>query len=330
MTRLLSFVVGAFVAIQLGSPAIAFAAVVAPAEVEAAIAANVAKVPEFVFIREEAERLGLKAYLFGGTAASFAHYVRDELGHVKGEAGFDAGRFDYDFTSIFRSTQDLDIVIDGPMAKIEQLQSLILAKYPTFAGDRGVKWELRSLRESSGQPNKTGYKEALIDSSDFLLQNYDSHSTGLIRVTQGDSTAPVRDLRDWTSKISQFEKDVLAGRLHFYLSDQHYASPRAKSGGNPEIFSVIRALTKAFQYDLSFTPETLETFKAVIARTDFGLLGRDATLKRRLLDISKKLFLHAVDLELAWNTCEQLGLRKKLMAYDDARSLDSLALLMNK
>ncbi|MEK7358128.1 MAG: hypothetical protein AAB250_16900, partial [Bdellovibrionota bacterium] len=208
MTRLLSFVVGAFVAIQLGSPAIAFAAVVAPAEVEAAIAANVAKVPEFVFIREEAERLGLKAYLFGGTAASFAHYVRDELGHIKGEASFDAGRLDYDFTSIFRSTQDLDIVIDGPMAKIEQLQSLILAKYPTFAGDRGVKWELRSLREAKNSPSAPDYKEALLESHDFLRQNSDSSSTGLIEVTTPEKPGVVvLDLRD-RQRPSRFLRDV--------------------------------------------------------------------------------------------------------------------------
>lgn len=306
------------------------AILVSPSELEAGIVAGLGKVPELKFLREEAEKLGVEAHLFGGTAASFAHYVKQDLQRRKGDASIQADRFDYDFTSIFRSTQDLDVVIDGPRDKIDKLTRILRERYPHFIGDKANKWELRSLRESHGSPNQVGYKEALLDSKDFLLQNSDSHSTGLIRATKGDGSPAVRDLRDWNSKVSQFEKDVLEGRLHFYHSDQHMQTPRAKNGGNPEIFSVIRALTKAFQYDLTFPPETLSIFKKIIEETNWSVFQRDQNLQRRLVDISKKLFLHAVDLEQAWNVIDGLGLRAKLMSFDRTNVEGSLAYLMNK
>src|SRR4051812_5675746 len=43
------------------------------------IASRRSRVPEFQFIREEAERRGLRVWLFGGTAASYSHYVKWDL-----------------------------------------------------------------------------------------------------------------------------------------------------------------------------------------------------------------------------------------------------------
>ncbi|MEK7356253.1 MAG: hypothetical protein AAB250_07375, partial [Bdellovibrionota bacterium] len=153
---------------------------VSTSEIELEILRNITRVPEFVFIRAEAEKLEVKAYLFGGTAAGYAHYVRNDLERAKGDTRIQAARFDYDFTNIFRSTQDLDVVVDGSMEKIEALRNVLMTKYPHFVGAKEAKWELRSLRESQGRPTEPGYKEALLDSADFLNQNSDSNSTGLI------------------------------------------------------------------------------------------------------------------------------------------------------
>ncbi|MEK7358016.1 MAG: hypothetical protein AAB250_16320, partial [Bdellovibrionota bacterium] len=226
--------------------------------------------------------------------------------------------------------QDLDVVVDGPRAKIDQLTSIVRERYPHFLGDKGMKWELRSLREPHGKPGEIGYKEALLGSSDFLLQNTDSHSTGLIRVTTPEKGRLVRDLRDWDSQTSKFETDLLEGRLHYYASDRHYESPRARAGENPEIFSVIRALTKAFQYDLAIEGTTLKNFEAIVARTDWKAFEEEGANRRRFLDISKKLFLHAVDLERARNTIDETGLRKRLTRLDDPVEMESLSRLMNK
>ncbi|MEK7356467.1 MAG: hypothetical protein AAB250_08460, partial [Bdellovibrionota bacterium] len=59
-------------------------------------------VTEFEYIRQEAERLGVRVWLFGGTAAAYAHYVKwDELRKL-GDHRYQPDRFDYDFTNIYR------------------------------------------------------------------------------------------------------------------------------------------------------------------------------------------------------------------------------------
>jgi len=67
----------------------------------------------------------VRIQLFGGTAASYAHYVKN-----------DNGTFDYDYYSIFRSTQDLDIVVDGSAEQVKQLQANLERKFPHFKGSK--------------------------------------------------------------------------------------------------------------------------------------------------------------------------------------------------
>ncbi|MEK7355924.1 MAG: hypothetical protein AAB250_05715, partial [Bdellovibrionota bacterium] len=50
--------------------------VVTEEELREAVETGLMKVPELQFIRTEAEKLGVKVYLFGGTAAGFAHYAK--------------------------------------------------------------------------------------------------------------------------------------------------------------------------------------------------------------------------------------------------------------
>ncbi|MES2962419.1 MAG: hypothetical protein V4760_00920, partial [Bdellovibrionota bacterium] len=308
----------------------AFGQSVTPSEVEGAIAEKVILVPEFKFIRAEAEKLGVKVYLFGGTAAGFANYVRNDLLRSKGDANFQGERFDYDFTNIFRSTQDLDIVVDGSSEKIERLKNTLRTKFPHFIGTRGNKWEVRSLRESKGRANEIGYKEALLGSPDFLNQNSDSSSTGLVQVTKAAPEEVVIDLRDMDRHPSRFSSDVAKGELTFLRSRSHFSTPRAAAGRNPEIFAVVRALTKAMQYDLRIKPEDLREMKEIVDAFDPKEIALHPDNKRRLIESGIKIFMHATDVERAWNTTEALGLREKLMQFDRASELGSLAWWMNK
>src|SRR5262249_23544311 len=130
------------------------AALPAPAEVDAGrlareLAARTSRVAEFRFIREEAMKLGVRVYLFGGTAAGYAHYVKWDLQREDGDTRFQAERFDYDYTNIYRSTQDLDIVVDGPAEKALALQRQLEEKYPHTKGSKSA-WEVRTLREPIG------------------------------------------------------------------------------------------------------------------------------------------------------------------------------------
>ena len=149
----------------------------------------------------------------------------------------------------FRSTQDLDIVVDGSREKITQLQKILLKKYPFFLGSK-TGWEVRSLKDPSGTPGKFDYKEALLDDFNFTHQNTDSHSLAMVEVTQSKYPV-VRDLKHWDSPNShffesQFLSDAIKGEITYYLNPRHFETERARRGENPEIMSVVRILIKAF------------------------------------------------------------------------------------
>jgi hypothetical protein len=296
-------------------------------KLELEIGKRISLVQEFRFVREQAQKMGVHVWLFGGTAAGFAHYVKWDLLREGGDKRFQPDRFDYDYTNIYRSTQDLDIVADGTPEQIDQLSNILSEKYPFFLGSK-TKWEVRSLRDSKGSAGTPGYKEALLNDYDFLNQNSDSNSTGMIEVSQSHEPV-VRDLRDWQSPLSQFLKDVGSGKLHFYRSHLHQATSRYKVGENPEIFAVVRALTKMFQYELEPDPESLREIQNIIDQFDPTTLTNPGAI-RRLKEIGIKLFKHAVNIEYAWNNLEQMGLRRKLMHYDDLGVENSLAWWMNK
>ncbi len=269
------------------------------------------RVQEFVYLREIAENMGVRAWLFGGTAAGFGHYVRWDDG---------SPRFDYDFTNIYRSTQDLDIVVDGTAAQAAKVEKLLKEKFNHVVGSKTA-WEVRLLRESRGD------KDALLANEDFLGQHTDSNSTGMIEVTvppAGETI--VRDLRDWHSARPIFLTDLEAGKLHYYFSPTHEKTRRAREGLNPPILSVIRYLTKAFQYQLEVRPADFEKIRAIVKRFD----GHPANpyVVSWIEKNGKKLLQHAVDVEYAVKTLDELGLREKLAG--NPLVVDSLAWWMRK
>lgn len=293
----------------------------------AEIASRRARVPEFEYIRKEAERRGLRVWLFGGTAAGYSHYVKWDLLRELGDARFQPNRFDYDYTNIYRSTQDLDIVVNGSAQEAQEFEQALKSQFPYFLGSKAAGWEVRSIKDSHGD------KGGLLGDFGFMNQHTDSNSTGMVELTQppaGESV--VRDIRDWTNNQNPaFLKDVDEGRLTYYHSPKHTETPRFKSGQNPPIFSVIRALTKAFQYDLKINGEDLAILQREINQFDPRRDLSNSDAARWIERNGKKLFQHAVDLDYAWNTLEKLGLRKKLISIqNDPETFDSLAWWMNK
>jgi ABC-type taurine transport system substrate-binding protein len=294
-------------------------------ELEQGIADRLRRVEEFRFIQDEATKLGVRAYLFGGTAAGYAHYIKWDMQREKGDSRFQKDRFDYDYTNIYRSTQDLDIVIDGNPDQANKLQQALQQKYPHLQGGKTA-WEVRLLTQDMGD------KQAILNNPDFMNQHTDSNSTGMIEITQpkaGESV--VRDVRDWNAKQPHFLKDVHDGALHYYFSNLHETTKFAKEGRNPPIISAIRFLTKAFQYELTIRPEDLEQIRKIIREFDPQRGTSDPYVAKWIEKNGKKLFQNAVNLEYAFNTLEQLGLRKKLQAIkNDIGTVDSLAWWMNK
>lgn len=293
------------------------------------ISEKITEVPEFAFIQQLAQERGVRVWLFGGTASSFLHYVRLDLLSKLGLRDLQREHFDYDFTNIFRSTQDIDIVVDTLPEVAAQMQSTISRKFPHFLGDQANHWEVRTLRKRIGFPGEFGFKEALLEDPDFLLQDSDSHSLGMIEITAVQGEPRVRDLRHWEQSKSIFLEDALNEKISYFRSNQHFSTARAKAGENPEILSVIRLLVKAFQYELHFSPSDLKVMKKIIDRFEPHMIETPIA-RRKILETAKKLVIHAVNVEYAMNQLDQLGLREKLIAMGNKDDVNSSSWWLNR
>ncbi len=297
-------------------------------ELRKAIQSALEKVDEFRFIKGEAQKLGIKVYLFGGTASAFAHYVRWDERRKKGDSRYQANRFDYTYINIYRSTQDLDLVIDGPTDTIRLLESAILNQYPYLQGSKGQKhaWEIRSLREDVGD------KLALLNNPDFINQHTDSNSVGLIEITDPvHSSERIRDLRDWNNlDNSGYLNDITEGKIHYYFSPYHESTHFYKQGRNPPILSVIRYFIKVFQLDLTSRPEDRQTLLRIIRDFDPKSIESNSYLPKWLSENAPKLLQNAIDVEVAMNVLEETGLRSKLSQIGDPNVIGSLSWWMNK
>ena len=104
------------------------------------------EVREFQEMREAARELGIpRAYLFGGPAATFAHYVREDLERERKGLPDTAERFDYRHDSIFRVNQDIDVALDTDDPDLVARFEEKMARFGHFQGDKPA-WEARTLR----------------------------------------------------------------------------------------------------------------------------------------------------------------------------------------
>lgn len=293
------------------------------------VSKKIDQVLEFQFIRNLGIKMGVRVWLFGGTSSSFLHYAKWDLARSQGLIDLQKDRFDYDFTNIFRSTQDIDLVVDADPEVAREFQRILVHRFPHFLGDRSTGWEVRTLRHRIHLPGRVGYKEALLEDTDFQYQNTDSNSVGMIEITQTSGEPVIRDLKSWGKPTSIFLQDTLQNRIRFLRSDRHFETSRAKTGENPEILSVLRLLVKAFQYDLKLSSEDTAVFSKIAHEFQPDQVTNLIAL-RRIGDTAKKLVIHAVDIETAMNTLDQLGLRRKLISMGIKGEINSFAWWLNR
>ena len=282
------------------------------------------KVEEFQFIKKIATQLGIKnVYMFGGTAAAWAHYVRWDMQRELGIENLQPERFDYDYTNIFRANQDFDVVIDGTIEQAEKLEQIVQDKFKYFSGARPT-WEVRLLNEQRADKDP-------IMGSDFQNQHTDSHSTGLIEMLDCESFDCIKDVRDFKKEQSQFLLDVYEAKLHYYFNDKHEKTSRFLKGMNPEILSVIRFFTKAVQYELEIRPEDLVILENIIQNFNPRESRTwDSYVGRWLEKNAKKLIVNAIDMEFAQKLITDIGLKSKLIQLGDVKVENSMAWWLNK
>lgn len=297
-------------------------------ELRKALAGRVLSVEEFKEIRKIADKMGLRVWLFGGTASTFAHYVNWDLQRTKGDKRYLAERFDYDWSNIYRSSQDADLVIDGDIEQAKAFEKIVKERFKHLQGEKEV-WEVRLLNK------KRGTKQALL-SSDFLNQHSDSHSTGLIELTApppGESS--VRDVKNWKQSektgSSEFLEDVRQGKITYNFSKKHETTSRSKAGLNPPILSVLRYLMKSFQSEAAMRPEDIAKIKTIIKEFNPNA-SRSEYVTDWIERNGPKLYLQAVNIERANILLDELGLREKLIKFNNGNpnKTKSLAWWMSK
>jgi hypothetical protein len=311
--------------VVLGSAATAFAAPVTPGELEQQVAKDIPKVAEFAAIRELAKELGVKVYLFGGAATGFAHYVRSDIERQKGEAHFAADKYDFDYTNIFQSTQDIDLVVDGTKEQATQLRKLLVERFPHIvAGEHKSSWDVRLLRGDIGALG------GVLTNVDFARQHSDSYSTGLIEITENKSGPIVRDARAWEAGENRFLNDVSSGRITYLPSAAHGLTAFAKAGNNPSIFSAVRFLTKAHQYGVAIDPKDLAIVKSVVDSFDPKKDVVTPYARERFEYLVKNLVRRSIDVEKTIDLVESLGLKSKIIAMSDPNRIESMGWYVNK
>ncbi len=277
-------------------------------------------IEEFATIKAYLTKRKIRGWLFGGTAFTYAHGVRKRLS--AGQDGLPKGT---KLRSLYQRTQDLDIVIDGSEEEAKRLENYLNQRFPhrlpLFLGNKSA-WEVRLLQSDRDK------KIALLNSPQFLGIHNDSGSTGLIELTDpSEGHSQVRDVSEWNNEDDcSFFNDLLADRLSYHYSPIHTQTRRYQKGKNPEIFSVIRYLTKLLQENLPFDGELATKYFIPIIENFRGLdeLHREYGIDR-LQRLVGKMLLQSNDVERAWTLIGKLGLRKALLKVGDPKTIGTTA-----
>ncbi len=286
-------------------------------ELKEAIIARKERVAVFNEIQRLADENHLRVFLFGGSAASFAYYVNTDLKREAGDAEILNSRFQYYWDQIYRTSQDLDLAIqrkDGIETEgdIKNFLNLVQQKF------QNLRIDVLGINTTSNIENK--FRPSILGAeSEFLKQNTDSVSTGLIELTHENL---IQDLRLSEDGAPLFLKDLSEGRLQFFRSPLHKESKRYLAEMNPEILSVIRFLTNLLRYDLepdvSFEKEVRQILKDspeyLNQKYVLNWIGRNAP----------KIFSQAANLERAYNLVSHYHVGAYLQKISEGYKLNTV------
>ncbi len=277
------------------------------------------QLPTFTKLAEIAAKHKARIWILGGGAAGLAQYVKWKIAKERGDSRFDLWNSEQSLPSILRSTQDLDLVVDLPPSAAEALHQEINFTFPSLS------IELRTLHGTLR--NRVGILE-----TDFIDQNSDSMSLGLIELTEpprGEST--LRSAHEWHQQGENiFLKDLTNDQITLIDNPNHFTTQRAREQNNPVIFSAIRYLIKAFQFGLSIPPESRVKIEAIVQDFDSNKDLQTSYARFWINRHAKKLAHHSINLERTWNILNQLGLREKLLKIGQISDQNDLAFWMNK
>jgi hypothetical protein len=223
-------------------------------ELRRGVALVIERVPQLHRAAQIAHEAGLSTWLVGGAAASVAFYAKDQL------ARFGAIPNAIHYYDVFSPGQDIDLVGDGDVAKVQALNEALNNFESLKIRIQGKSaWDVITMRPHNGR--------GFVGHDDLYLQHSDSLSLGLVRFD--DLTAELADIR-WAQNFDNggenpFLTSILEGRIEYYYRDTHAQNSQVVAGRNPEILSVLRLLNKAARTSFTISDAHRAQALAVVA-----------------------------------------------------------------
>lgn len=257
---------------------------------------KIREVAEFELIRNVAQSMGIHVWMFGDTASTFLHYVKDDLATHYGQKEIHPLYLDYHFHHIFRSTQTIELITDASPEILEKYHQIIHQNL------------INNTKITSFLQNPSPH-----------LQRTDSYSLGRIEITESNSE---HFIIHSNSIQTNFVDDLLNNRITYLGTDEDH---QKKS----EILSILRTLAKAFQYDLKISESSLERIRKIIREFDPQTISNGYE-KTQIAELTKELVNNSVNLESAIHQLDELGLRKKLISLGNPREKETFAWWLNR
>lgn len=312
------------------APVLALATPVSEAELEQEVTQHRLDIPEFRKLAAEAKKRGLRLFVLGGGAASVADHAKAGLLAAQGHLQSGPARLAWDFNNVVLPEQDVDLVITKAngkpetVAEINDFRDWVRQEYP-YEFDGRSRWDVLGLQTSDPQ----GHKMALKGNPDFLNQNNDSLSLGLLELTDPPAgQSVISDL----AHPGAFLRDTAGDELHFYRNPLHASTTYFRQGRNPEILSVVRTLEKATRYEKSVDSAGVKAIRNIIRNWDPQGTQPGDYVHTYLSGRGKRMISHARNIHQAMDLVEMTGLRDKMTSLPlaDESQADNIAWWMHK
>lgn len=289
------------VAVALAGPTAATSAEVTAPVLAREWLRRVKSIPEFAHLADEAERRGVRLYLFGGAATGMAFRVRNQLWQEQGLRTFCRALTSLSFGSLFLPGQDIDVVLRGTKAAVEGFAHWLRTHFPKET------WDVWTWDRTPGFPKHLKGNSAL------LLQHTDDWSTVLFELTAKDARRAVSDFRAPRRSGKPFLEALLENRIRFLWSERHGETPRAVEGLNPPWIAAIRFLVHRYQFGLDTDAESDARVRAVVRDFVDGSAPEHDYVREWLAIHAPNILRRALDADAADRFLETTGLRGALL-----------------
>ena len=223
------------------------------------------RVSEFRYLRKLAEKIGLKVFLIGDTAAVYINYVRHDLS-ISSTEGHRFSQFDYDSTEIFKPDSILYLSIDGTEQQINEFRSAFAAKYPYPFGNKKTRLLIAKFDELKNRGGIDAWQSSDAEELKVGIDELKTNSSSEAMIEISPTHLPViRSMRNPTQPDFDFMEETARGAIHFYgLQHAGKNLPEAVSNFN----SVLSALVQSSRNNLSFDQSSIQLIEKISKSVD--------------------------------------------------------------